>query len=62
MRGWCTWEGEPMMMEWFIHTENLALFKKKLADPQTPEAEREVLRKLLADEQAKEIPAKPRKE
>jgi hypothetical protein len=50
-----------MMMEWFIHTENLALFKKKLADPHTPEAEREVVRKLLADEQAREVPARPPK-
>ena len=51
-----------MMMEWFIHTENLALFKKKLADSHTPEAEREVLRRLLADEQAREVPARPQKE
>jgi hypothetical protein len=51
-----------MTTEWFIHTENLALFKKKLADPDTSEAEREVLRKLLADEQAREVPARPQKE
>ena len=51
-----------MMTEWFIHTENVALFKKKLADPHTSEAEREVLRKLLADEQAREVPAGPQKE
>jgi hypothetical protein len=51
-----------MMMEWFIHTENLALFKRKLADPQTSEAEREVLRKLLADEEARRVPTKPERE
>ena len=42
-------------MEKFIHQENLALFKKRLAEPYT-DAEREVLVKLLADEQAKEPP------
>ena len=40
-------------MEKFIHRENLALFKKRLAEPHS-DAEREVLLKLLADEQAKE--------
>ena len=40
-------------MEKFIHEENLALFKKRLAEPHT-DAEREVLLKLLADEKAKE--------
>ena len=39
-------------MENFIHQENLALFKKRLAEPQT-DAEREVLLKL-ADEKEKE--------
>ncbi len=41
-------------MEKFIHNRNLALFKKKLNDPETTEAEREVILKLLADEEAKE--------
>ncbi|WP_201449740.1 hypothetical protein [Bradyrhizobium sp. Ai1a-2] len=41
-------------MEKFIHNQNLALFRKKLNDPQISEAEREVVRKLLADEEAKE--------
>lgn len=41
-------------MDKFIHNQNLALFKKKLTDPQISEAEREVLLKLLADEEAKE--------
>lgn len=40
-------------MDKFIHQENLALFKKRLAEPHT-DAEREVLLKLLTDEQAKE--------
>ncbi|MGZ5178669.1 MAG: hypothetical protein ACXWCW_31485 [Burkholderiales bacterium] len=40
-------------MEKFIHEENVALFKKHLAEPHT-DAEREVLLKLLADEKAKE--------
>ena len=40
-------------MEKFIHQQNLALFKKRLAEPHT-DTEREVLMKLLADEQAKE--------
>jgi hypothetical protein len=40
-------------MENFIHTQNLALFKKRLAESRT-DAEREVLMKLLTDEQAKE--------
>jgi hypothetical protein len=40
-------------MEKFIHRENLALFKKRLAEPHS-DAEREVLLKLMADEEAKE--------
>jgi hypothetical protein len=44
-------------MEKYIHQQNLALFKKRLAEPHTP-AEREVLMKLLTDEQAKEPPSK----
>jgi hypothetical protein len=40
-------------MEKFIHQQNLDLFKKRLAEPHT-DAEREVLMKLLTDEQAKE--------
>jgi hypothetical protein len=41
-------------VEKFIHNRNLALFKKKLSDPEITEAEREVILKLLADEEAKE--------
>jgi hypothetical protein len=40
-------------VEEFIHRENLALYKRRLAEPQT-EAERAVLLKLLAEEEANE--------
>jgi hypothetical protein len=43
-------------VEKFIHNQNLALFKKKLNDPHISEAERDVVLKLLADEEAKEGP------
>ncbi|MGX9426894.1 MULTISPECIES: hypothetical protein [Bradyrhizobium] len=43
-------------MEKFIHNQNLALFKKKLNDPHISEPERDVILKLLADEEAKEGP------
>jgi hypothetical protein len=46
-------------MEKFIHRENLALFKKRLAEPRG-ESERQVLLKLLADEEAKDSPRPPR--
>jgi hypothetical protein len=39
-------------MEAFIHRENLALFKKRLAEAKD-EATRAVLRKLIAAEEAK---------
>ena len=41
-------------MEKFIHQQNLALFEKRLAEAHT-DGEREVLKKLLRDEQAKEL-------
>jgi hypothetical protein len=44
-------------MDKFIHRENLALFKKRLAEAHS-DTEREVLLKLLADEEAKEPPPK----
>jgi hypothetical protein len=44
-------------MEKFIHRENLALFKKRLAESHS-DAEREVLLKFLAEEEAKEPPPK----
>jgi hypothetical protein len=46
-------------MDKFIHRENLALFRKCLAEPRD-DAERKVLLKLLADEEAKDAPAKNR--
>jgi hypothetical protein len=42
-------------VENFIHRENLALFRKRLAEPHG-DAEREVLLKLLAEEEAKDLP------
>jgi hypothetical protein len=44
-------------MEKYIHRENLTLFKKRLAESHG-DAEREVLLKLLAEEEAKEPPPK----
>lgn len=41
-------------MDRYIHRENLALFRKRLADSKTTEAEREVILKLLAEEEARE--------
>jgi hypothetical protein len=40
-------------MEQFIHRQNLAHFRKLLAQP-TDEAQRRMLMKLLAEEEAKE--------
>jgi len=40
-------------MEEFIRQQNLDLFKKRLAEPHT-DAEREMLMRLLTDQQAKE--------
>jgi hypothetical protein len=40
-------------MDKYVHRENLTLFKKRLAEART-DAEREVILKLLADEEAKE--------
>jgi hypothetical protein len=48
--------GRPAM-EKYIHRENLTLFKKRLAESHG-DAEREVLLKLLAEEEAKEPPQK----
>ena len=42
-------------MDKFIHRENLALFRKRLAEPHS-DAERQVLLKLLAEEEAKDLP------
>jgi hypothetical protein len=42
-------------LDMFVHQENLALFKTRLADPQTTDAERELLPKLLTEEEAKDV-------
>jgi hypothetical protein len=48
-------------MEKYIHRENLTLFKKRLAEARD-ESERQVLLKLLAEEEAKNsAPSKERK-
>lgn len=44
-------------MEEYIREQNIILFKKRLAEPHS-EPEREMLLKLLADEEAKEPPPK----
>jgi hypothetical protein len=48
--------GRPI--ERFIQRQNVTLFKQKLADPKISESERQILLKLLAEEEAKEIPKK----
>lgn len=47
-------------MRSFIHRKNLEIFRKQLADSQD-EPERRQLRQLLAEEEAKEPPAAPRR-
>lgn len=47
-------------MEEFIRRENLTLFKKRLKEQHRTDQEREVLKKLLAEEGAKERPARKR--
>ncbi|WP_316214894.1 hypothetical protein [Bradyrhizobium sp. SZCCHNR2035] len=44
-------------MEEYIHQENLALFKKRLAEP-CSDAERAVILKLIVDEKARTLPPK----
>jgi hypothetical protein len=47
-------------MEWFIHQQNLARFRRLLAHP-ADEAQRQQLLRLLAEEEAKDrIPSPPR--
>jgi hypothetical protein len=46
-------------MEHFIRRENLARFKKRLAETHD-EAERAVIAKLIADEEAKDAAVPPR--
>lgn len=42
-------------MDKFIHRENLALFRKRLVEPHD-DAKHQVLLKLLADEEARDLP------
>ena len=46
-------------MEKFIQRENVALYKKRLAEPRT-DAERKIILKLLTDEEAKDAPLPPK--
>jgi hypothetical protein len=46
-------------MDMYIHLENLALFRKRLADTKTTATEREVILKLLAEEEARKLPTRP---
>jgi hypothetical protein len=43
-------------LEAFVHHENLILFKRQLADPRTPDGQRQMLLRLLAEEEAKQFP------
>jgi hypothetical protein len=45
-------------MERFIHNENIRLYRKLLEQEQDEER-RNVIRKLLAEEEAKDVPARP---
>jgi hypothetical protein len=40
-------------MEEFVHRQNLLLLRRRLDDPSFSEAERKIIRRLLAEEQAK---------
>ncbi|QIG97914.2 hypothetical protein [Bradyrhizobium sp. 6(2017)] len=46
---------EDRPMEQFVHNKNLALFRKKRADPRLTDGERKIVHKLLADEEARQI-------
>jgi hypothetical protein len=46
-------------MDKYIHRENLALYRKRLAET-TDERARQVLLKLLAEEEAKDAPPAPK--
>jgi hypothetical protein len=48
-----------MVMERFIHQENIRRFRKLLAEEQDEE-KRNTIRKLLAEEDAKDVPASPK--
>ena len=46
-------------MEKFVQRENVILYKKRLAEPQS-DAERKIILKLLADEEARDAPSSPK--
>jgi hypothetical protein len=54
-RSFQRWEDSPM--EQFVHNENLKLYRQKLSDPTVGDAVREQIRKLLAEEEAKDTPS-----
>jgi hypothetical protein len=48
-------------LEAFIHYENLILFKKQLAAPQTSDEQKQLLLRLLAEEEARGNPDSARR-
>jgi len=53
-------KSEVISIERFIHCGSLALFKKRLSEPNLTEAERRVILELLAEEKAKDrLPSPP---
>lgn len=46
-------------MERFIHNENIRLYRRLLEEEKN-EDKRAIIRKLLAEEEAKDVPATPR--
>jgi hypothetical protein len=45
-------------MEAYIHRENLIILKRRLADPNITDERRQMLTRLLALEQARDVPEK----
>jgi hypothetical protein len=48
----------PTPHEWFVHTENLRDFQRKLESETDPDRRR-VLQKLIAEERSRKLPPKP---
>jgi hypothetical protein len=48
-------EGRGSAMDKFIHRENLALFRRRLADPGLSDAQRKAILILLAEERGKHL-------
>ena len=44
-------------MDKFVHRENLALFRRRLADPALTDAQRQTILRLLTEERAKGMTA-----